>query len=183
MSVFLGIVNDVLQHYVCASIEYIVFVSPGFQQSFSHSLDNRVPDGRQWYVLFLYSRGASYLDIICSLPRISLCSQDVQHASARGNDFHSTRVRCMLERQQSIFGIVFMDSASDLGSLELRFTYVRSTQVLVVDYHGICVLVSSSLLGRIPAFIFVLYAKRHQAAWAAIWQKATCDMCMSWMRG
>ena len=44
---FLGIVNDVLQHYVCASIEYIVFVSLGFQQSFSHSLDNRVPDGGQ----------------------------------------------------------------------------------------------------------------------------------------
>ena len=97
MSFFRGIVNDVLQNYACASIEYIVFVSPGFQQSFGHPLDDRVPDGRQWYVLFLYSRGAAYLDIICSLPRIILCSQDVQHASARGYDFHSIRVQCMFQ--------------------------------------------------------------------------------------
>ena len=183
MSFFLGIVNDVLQNYVFPSIEYIVLVLLRIQQSFGHPLDDRVPHGSQWYVLFLYSRGAAYLDIICSLPRIILCSQDVQHAFARCNDFHSTLVRCMLERQQSIFGIVFMDSASDLGSLELRFTYVKSTQMLVVDYHGISVLVSSSLFGRIPVSLSVLDAKRHQAAWSTMWKKSTCYMCMPWMRG
>ena len=47
MSFFLGIVNDVLQNYACASIEYLVFVSPGFQQGFGHSFDNSVPDGLQ----------------------------------------------------------------------------------------------------------------------------------------